>query len=122
MGLLTFLETAHMLHGNCCLNSSRSIKYKALVFFILTAVNCGTLTNPTNGSVTHTAGTTFGRTATYSCNVGYNLVGGRNRTCQATAVWSGNAPTCQGICMFLHLVYLYTAGTGIWYLCVLCVN
>ena len=65
--------------------------------FHLTAVNCGTLTNPNNGQVSHTAGTTFGQTANYSCNTGYNLVGGHNRTCQATAVWSGNAPTCQGI-------------------------
>ena len=64
-----------------------------------TAVNCGTLTNPTNGHVSHTAGTTFGRRATYRCNTGYNLVGGSTRTCQATGGWSGSAPTCQ--CMLL---------------------
>ena len=63
----------------------------------LTAVNCGTLTYPANGQVSHTAGTTFGRTATYSCNTGYNLVGGSTRTCQATGVWSDSAPTCQGM-------------------------
>ena len=60
-------------------------------------MNCGGLTNPANGQVSHTAGTTFGQTATYSCNTGYNLVGGSTRTCQATGVWSGNAPTCQGM-------------------------
>ena len=60
-------------------------------------MNCGTLTNPANGQVSHTAGTTFGQTATYSCNTGYNLVGGSTRTCQATGVWSGSAPTCQGM-------------------------
>ena len=59
-------------------------------------MSCGTLSNPANGRVGHTA-TTFGRTATYSCNTGYNLVGGITRTCQATGVWSGSAPTCQGM-------------------------
>ena len=68
-----------------------------LGFFFSTAVNCDTLTNPANGQVTHTGGTTFGQTATYSCNTGYTLVGSSARTCQATGVWSGSAPTCQGM-------------------------
>ena len=68
------------------------------VFFSLaTAVNCGPLTDPANGSVTHTAGTDVGQTATYSCNRGYNLVGDSTRTCQARGNWSGSAPTCQGV-------------------------
>ena len=62
-----------------------------------TAVDCGTLTNPANGNVSQTAGTTFRKTANYSCNTGYNLVGDSNRTCQATRMWSGSAPTCQGM-------------------------
>ena len=64
------------------------------VSFLLTAMNCDNLTDPTNGQVNHTAGTTLGQTATYSCNTGYNLVGGSIRTCQAMG-WSGSAPTCQ---------------------------
>ena len=38
-----------------------SSKYNILhdVFLILTAVDCGNLTDPANGSVNHTAGTTF---------------------------------------------------------------
>ena len=44
----------------------------------LTAVNCGTVTNPTNGQVSYTAGTIFRQIATYSCNMGYNLVGSRD--------------------------------------------
>ena len=67
-----------------------------------TAVNCGTLANPANGQVSHTAGT-FGRTSTYICNTGYNLVGGSTRTCQATGVWSGSAPTCQGISLYMYM-------------------
>ena len=74
--------------------SCRNLHY---VFLILTAVDCGNLTHPANGSVNHTAGTTLGQTATYSCNTGYNLVGDSTRTCQAIGNWSGSAPTCQGV-------------------------
>ena len=68
-----------------------------MILLILTAVDCGTLTDPANGSVNHTAGTSLGLTATYSCDTGYNLVGDSTRTCQAAGVWSGSEPTCQGV-------------------------
>lgn len=57
-------------------------------------VSCGALANPTNGAVS-TTGITYQNTATYSCNTGYNLVGGAGRTCLATGTWSGSAPVCQ---------------------------
>ena len=63
----------------------------------MTISGCGNLSDPANGSITLTAGTTLGQTATYSCNTGYTLVGDRTRTCQATGEWSGSAPTCQGV-------------------------
>ena len=75
------------------------------VFLILT-VDCGNLTDPANGSVNHTAGTTVGQTANYRCNTGYGLVGDSNRTCQAIGNWSESAPTCQG--MLLHSVCLWS--------------
>ena len=59
-----------------------------------TVVDCDTLSDPANGQVRPT-GTTFGETAIYSCNTGYNLVGDNNRTCQATGEWSGSEPTCE---------------------------
>ena len=74
--------------------------------FLILIVDCGSLTDPDNGSVDHTAGTTVGQTATYSCNTGYNLVGDSTRTCQATGNWSGSAPTCEGV--LLHSVYLWS--------------
>ena len=64
---------------------------------LLTAVDCGTLTNPVNGQVTHTGRTRFGQTATYSCDTGYILVGDNNRTCQAAGNWSGSEPICQSM-------------------------
>ena len=60
-------------------------------------MDCGSLTDPANGQVDLTSGTTFGLNATYNCNTGYNLVGDSTRTCQATGNWSGSKPTCQGI-------------------------
>ena len=65
--------------------------------FFSTAVDCGNLTDPANGEVSHTAGTTFGETATYSCDTGYNPVGDSTSTCQADGEWSGSAPTCQSM-------------------------
>ena len=62
---------------------------------VSTGVDCGTLPNPANGQVSHTTGTTFGQTATYNCNTGYNLVGDSTRTCQDTGQWGGSAPNCQ---------------------------
>ena len=67
------------------------------IFLILTAVDCDSLTDPTNGQITLTAGTTLGQNATYSCNTGYNLVGESTRTCQASGNWSESAPTCEGM-------------------------
>lgn len=60
-------------------------------------VNCGTLSNPAQGSVSAPV-TTLGNDATYSCNPGYLLSGNGGsptRTCQAAGTWSGTAPTCQ---------------------------
>ena len=64
---------------------------------LLIDMNCSTLTDPANGQVSYTAGTTFGQTAIYSCNAGYNLMGDSTRICHATGVWSGSEPTCQGM-------------------------
>ena len=74
------------------------------VSFLKTVVDCGNLTDPASGSVTHTSGTTFGQTATYSCNTGYNLVGDSTRTCQAVGNWSRSAPTCQSMLLKSDLI------------------
>ena len=67
-------------------------------------MDCGSLTDPANAQVNYTAGTTFGQTATYSCDTGYNLVGNSTRNCQATGEWSGSAPTCLGI-LLSNVIY-----------------
>ena len=61
----------------------------------LSAVDCGTLSSPSNGQVILT-GIAFGSTATYACNSGFNLVGNMQRTCQNNGDWSGTQPNCDG--------------------------
>ena len=92
--LSVMVPSIHYLHEFC--QGSSSIKQHSCSF-LFTAVECGTLTNPANGQVTHTGRTRFGQTATYSCDTGYILVGQSNRTCQATGVWSGSEPICQSM-------------------------
>ncbi len=58
-----------------------------------TAVDCGSLSDPGNGTV-NAPTTTFMNTATYNCNTGYNLTGDMTRTCEANETWRGTAPTC----------------------------
>ncbi|XP_053397800.1 neurogenic locus notch homolog protein 1-like isoform X1 [Mercenaria mercenaria] len=56
--------------------------------------DCGTLTDPANGQVLTVFGTTYGQTAEYSCNSGYQVNGVSTRTCQADGTWSATDPTC----------------------------
>jgi hypothetical protein len=78
-----------------------------------TPVDCGGLGTITNGTISTSppSSTTFGTTATYACNTGYNLQGNANRTCQANATWSGTAPTCVSSLCGTHtdVVYRLTA-------------
>ena len=80
---------------------------------LLTAVDCGSLTDPDNGQVDHTAGTTFRQSATYRCNTGYNLVGNSTRTCQATGNWSYSEPTCQGMLLHSSCLWSFCEGSEI---------
>ena len=88
-----------------CTQSGAVTVFDLLEDSFLTDMNCSTLTDPANGQVSHTAGTTFRQTATYSCDTGYNLVGDSTRICHDTGVWSGSAPTCQGM-LFLGFRYV----------------
>lgn len=75
--------------------------------FTCIAIDCGSLGNPEGGEVTITGGLAQGAEAgvdaeaTYSCNVGYNLVGAALRTCQGTGLWDGAVPNCM--CKFEEL-------------------
>ncbi len=77
-------------------------------FLYTVAVDCGDLTDPTDGAVNTSSGTTFNMNATYSCNTGYNLNGTNTRTCQADRMWSGNEPSCDStLSSLVHYVQCF---------------
>ena len=100
MGLATLVFSQHSTQSNVIMASNKLRDN----FLILAVVDCGNLTDPANGQVNHTTGTTFRQTATYACNIGYYLVGDSTRTCQATGNWSASAPTCQGLLLKADLI------------------
>uniref|UniRef100_T1GE83 Sushi domain-containing protein n=1 Tax=Megaselia scalaris TaxID=36166 RepID=T1GE83_MEGSC len=55
---------------------------------------CPELAKPSLGSV-DISGRHFGNRATYSCPVGYNVVGLQSRLCQADGNWAGAEPACK---------------------------
>ena len=59
-------------------------------------VDCGALGPPVEGMVS-TDRTSFGGTATYTCNPGHTLTGAATRMCRANGTWSGRAPTCPPV-------------------------
>ena len=67
--------------------------FNAIIFFFV-VMDCGSLSDPTNGQVTFTT-TTEGSVANYTCDTGYDPVGDSTRTCQSDEQWSGSEPTCQ---------------------------
>ncbi len=66
-----------------------------ICYLYRTAVDCGDLTDPINGTVDTSSGTTFNMTATYTCDTGYTLTGYNTRTCGSDGVWMPQAPICN---------------------------
>ena len=58
-------------------------------------IDCGSLTNPDNGQVDTSSGTTIGSTASYSCDTGYKLSDSSLRTCGADGEWTMSEPVCN---------------------------
>lgn len=60
---------------------------------VCSPVSCGQPETIENG-VFEENGDTYGSIATYGCYPGYDLQGEAERTCEASAMWSGSAPGC----------------------------
>ena len=87
-----------------------------LNFLMLTVVDCGPLTTPTNGTVDLSEGTIYQSIAYYSYNICHKLSGVATRICQANGIWPGNPPTCDGkhmvtlslhFCIFCFVLFRY---------------
>lgn len=59
-------------------------------------VGCPALTAPEHGSISPSS-RNYGVAVTYSCDPGYNLVGGVKKTCLFGGNWSPGSPRCQGL-------------------------
>ena len=73
--------------------------------YALTAIVCQELGPLDDGSVTYSVAEgdplVFGTRATYSCDMGYSLMGEEIRTCggngsSVVGEWNGTEPTCLG--------------------------
>ncbi|XP_078692084.1 sushi, von Willebrand factor type A, EGF and pentraxin domain-containing protein 1-like [Branchiostoma floridae x Branchiostoma belcheri] len=62
----------------------------------IAAIQCPTLTPPTNGALS-TGATSYQTVVTFTCNSGYVLNGAVATTCQADGTWSNPVPTCTPI-------------------------
>ena len=58
------------------------------------AIDCGSLDDPDHGNV-DVSKTTFGGTATYTCDPEYRLVGNSMRICANSREWTGQTPICE---------------------------
>ena len=79
-----------------CLGKMDYIAKHADIVFLSPVVDCGPPTDPTNGQVDTSSGTTFGSTATYTCDTGYTLSGSQSRTCIASGKWTLPQSQCIG--------------------------
>ncbi|XP_010128816.1 PREDICTED: complement receptor type 1-like, partial [Chlamydotis macqueenii] len=61
---------------------------------------CANPADPANGRAVVLTDLLFGSKVNYTCDEGYKLVGGSQRTCEVSGIrveWSGHAPVCQRI-------------------------
>ena len=61
---------------------------------VVDCIDCGLLQPPENGFLDQNS-TGFEAIVTYSCEMGYFLVGEESRECGINGTWSGNDPICQ---------------------------
>ena len=73
----------------------RRSKSSGLIVFYFSAVDCGPINAPTNGSVTGNK-TIFPNSAQFGCDSGFILRGSKVRNCQANGSWDGIETLCNG--------------------------
>ena len=66
---------------------------------------CPHPTSIINGTIYYT-NTTYNATVTYTCDIGYRLIGNNTNICDDRGTWIGDIPKCQIVGMLYHC-YLY---------------
>ena len=69
--------------------------YSMQTMIVYVVINCGELSDPTNGMVYTSPNTTYNSVATYGCDPGYMLTEDISHTCQANGSWSNTQPECM---------------------------
>ncbi|XP_062602399.1 collagen alpha-1(XXI) chain-like [Saccostrea cucullata] len=92
-------ETGYKLDGNQKRTCQSGKVWSGSLPSCISDTSCGNPGTPSNG---HLHGSDFskGDTVTYSCEIGYQLLGDQQRTCQRDprnihVVWSGTLPSCM---------------------------
>ena len=97
------------LSNNLLFESILSLLWPVFTFFHYTlfhslVLTCHNLLTPTNGSLTCSNVNKINSTCNYSCDVGYELIGSSQRTCQSNRFWSGLPTFCHPLqCPQLNL-------------------
>ena len=85
-------NTGYNLTGTATLTCLSSGTWSASIP-TCTPINCNDPGKPTNGTKYGT-NFTYSSTITYSCNVGYDLLGASSLTCLSNGSWNGSVPSC----------------------------
>ena len=57
--------------------------------------DCGSLTPPTNGSMSEQNSTTYLSTVEFECDMGFDLIGNHSLVCNGTGHWNATVPACR---------------------------
>ncbi|XP_014109212.1 PREDICTED: sushi domain-containing protein 2 [Pseudopodoces humilis] len=79
--------------------------HKLLVEHLKPVISCGWLEHPTNGRKNDT-NYLLGSTINFTCNVGYELTGSQERTCQVSGAWSGDTPQCRPVTAIKQVIII----------------
>lgn len=75
---------------------SEFLMHRSLMVVLSCVVQCSVLVNPVNGSIFCSRQLpVYEDVCNFTCNTGYELIGGNIRTCQKDGNWSGSSPTCN---------------------------
>ena len=78
----------------CISSGKNSVSDNSFCLLVSILALCPTLTNPVNGAVM-VGGLSVGDTASYTCIIGFELVGAVTVTCEDGGQWSSHPPVCQ---------------------------
>ena len=77
------------MHNRCCVENVIGQH-----LFIISGLDCPTLTPPDNGELSPMGANSYNDEVTFTCNQNYELEGASSVKCQANGTWSDRIPTC----------------------------